>query len=161
MDKSEAVQQMLSQWGNQVSRWAQIVFWTAEDLAELHRRETWLTKRSGKSAVSYDLSMMEQMNLKNQILPFWDRKIEDYERNERMKMFRAKVFPVWAPIVTRAIETEINDKQDRRECDFVEIKVLHECDKAVMLSGHRVDRYAPQNERKAKSVEQAREVYGV
>ena len=101
------------------------------------------------------------MNLKNQILPFWDRKIDEFDRTERMKMFRAKIFSTWAPIVTRALEAEINDKQNRRECDFVEIKVIHECDKAIMLSCHRVDRYPPKNDKKSKSIEQAREVFGV
>ena len=112
---------------------------------------------------------MDEMNMKNGILPFWtSEKILPGDREDRVKMFEAAIYKVWAPIVQKHIERELKDKTNNGDFDFKELDVLHECDLAVHQSGYRVDRItgtlterdSRAQEAKASVLAGAREVYG-
>ena len=118
-----------------ISRWAQIIFWTRDDLAELHKREVRHYAHSrkldsaGKSPTEWrDLGYILEMQDRNQLIPYWPRNLEESERSARMTQWERRVFPIWKGI------------QGRQGEDASEIELLHRQDRAIFDSGIRPDR---------------------
>ena len=145
-------------WGAQYKkRWAIIPFMQKSDLEQWHQQEDSRAKRSGLSegTILEMMSDTEPLIAKNGIRPFWVGKIDENEQADRMRMFRAKIWPIWAPIVNRAWEEEVSGKRN-----FSDLEVLHKCDKAIFNSGHRADRFSSaQNDKKESVINSAKEAY--
>lgn len=106
---------------------------------------------------------MEQINLKMGLIPFWNNDVDESDKKNRLEMFYAKIYPIWASIVSRKMEIEVNDETRDKSKDFIDREVLHLCDIAIHESMHRPDRdtatRTQKNQRKEEVVYAAREVY--
>lgn len=75
-----------------------------------------------------------------------------------MRLFESQVYPVWAPIVSRNMTQETNDKNNDCSKDFDNLSTLHECDLAIFNYGVRPDRMPSRTEAEEKKDNQKRRV---
>lgn len=103
-------------------RWAQIVFWEAEDLAVLHQRERQCPQNYAHPfQVSHDMKTMEAMQIKYELRPYWADGTREFQAENKAFRFKGLADEI-APPIWSAME---------RQGDRPHIEILHECDKEV------------------------------
>lgn len=138
-------------------RWAQIIFWSREDLEELQRREVLQAKSSealvaqGKGPLPIeDLGWMAMMQKKYSLEPYWVD-CDEPTKELRMKQFERSIYPIWKGIASRMIPAGAG-----------ELAILHAQDLAIFASGERITRIGSTGKQdlKQKMGDQFREVFG-
>ena len=116
------------------SRWAQIVFWSIDDILCLHRREIKreaqcdaLIKARKSPIELWDVNFIAQMEDRSSLCPYWDRAIQETDRKIRMDKFLRAIYPCWKPIIGQI------DGEDSSE--FSGMDALHKADLAVFNRG--------------------------
>lgn len=121
-----------------VARWSQVVFWSIENIQELHKIEdeidaTWT--KLGKSQPQYRVvALFRELNDVFAVSPYWPEKMPLNIQAERMQQFERKIYPIWASINAR------HDAKDLKGDVVPTLKSLHDCDIAIFNSGHKPDR---------------------
>lgn len=159
-----------AQWATEAvrMRWARIAFWTPTELEGLHRRERLLARRCGVSGYApQDDRHIETVSRAHDLYPFWPKDLTEGEKADRMRLFYAQIYSVWCPLVKAAMEVEAADPGRKNPAaDFEDLRVLHQCDVALMNYGFRPDRSSPprhgdkeRGEKRERVATRARDVY--
>ena len=105
-----------------------------------------------------DLQFMDQMATRYRLKPFWDKGVDLELKAERMREFYIWLYPIWYPIVSKAILS------DRANGDFQDLGVIHACDQAIMNSNKSPDREAPKGKmdtNKARVIDKVNRAAGI
>ena len=118
------------------ARWAQIVFWSKEDVDELHRRERkkWDIYRAAVADAQrtpdwWDDGFISSRLYVHCLQPYWPVSMPSGEREDRISSFFRLIYPVWKGILSR-----------NPDCDIYDINVLHTCDLSIWKMGKRPNR---------------------
>ena len=122
--------------------------WSTEDVQSYQALEKIAQAKSDKGEkegkrVSWgwtmDLPEMRLMIERYQQIPWWDEAMPTTERTYRSNEFERNIYPAWAGIMERGIASGKS-----------ELEIMHECDLAVVGTGHRISRFFADPEKAEK-----------
>ena len=121
-----------------------------------------------------DLGFMSRMAYRFALSPYWQGATTESLSKQRLLDFYAVIYPVWFPIVRKAMLDEQQDwakhaatKQSGIESEtphgYQDLDVLHRCDMAIFNSGYKPQRESLESElarqSRSRGTEKARRSY--
>ena len=135
-----------------LSRWAQIVYLTPEELDSLHHREVLLGTRSGPSNYPLYVQMgagtwMDMNRIKTamtRIFPsgYYPKEMLPGEQEASMDTFSKAIYPLWKRIkeLDNKAEAKLSNEEVSALKVLMEVTTTHKQDRAIYDSGHKPTR---------------------